>query len=68
MNRLREIRMKQNLRQIDLAQKADVSLTWIWVLENGFQQRVSQEIQSRVARDLGCSVEEIFGSHEKAPR
>lgn len=60
MNKLKELRKKQGLRQIDLARESNVSLTWIWVLENDFHHRVSREIKERVARVLSCKYEELF--------
>lgn len=60
MSKIREMREKQGLRQIDLAKRADVSLTWLWVLENSLSQRVSREVKERVARALNCSYEEVF--------
>jgi transcriptional regulator with XRE-family HTH domain len=60
MSKLREIREKQGLRQLDLAKKANVSLTWLWVLENSFSNRVSREVKQRVARALDYPYEELF--------
>lgn len=60
MNKMKELRKKRGLRQIDLAKKTDVSLTWIWALENGFHNRVSFQIKNRVAEALGTPVEKIF--------
>jgi transcriptional regulator with XRE-family HTH domain len=60
MSKLKKMREKRGLRQLDLAKKADVSLTWIWVLENTFSDRVSRDIKKRVARALNCPYEEIF--------
>jgi transcriptional regulator with XRE-family HTH domain len=60
VSKIREMREKQGLRQIDLAKRADVSLTWLWVLENSLSQRVSREVKERVARALNCSYEEVF--------
>jgi len=49
-----------NLRQVDLARKANISLTWLWILENGFEQRVSRRIKKRVANALNCDYVDIF--------
>ena len=60
MSKMREAREKLGLRQLDLAKRADVSLTWIWVLENTFSQRVSREVKERVAIALDRPYEELF--------
>lgn len=62
MTKVKYYRLKQGLRQLDLAKKADISLSWIWVLENSFQQRVSREIKERVAKALNCPYEKLFSS------
>ena len=59
---LKALRKERGLRQIDLAKMADISITWVWVLENGFHNRVSKKIKGRIARVLRCSTKEIFGS------
>lgn len=61
MNRMKEFRAQKNMRQLDLAEKVNISLTWIWALENGFHKRVSTDIKQRVADALDSSVEELFG-------
>ena len=60
MSKMKEAREKLGLRQLDLAKRADVSLTWIWVLENTFSQRVSREVKERVAIALDRPYEELF--------
>lgn len=62
MTKVKYYRLKQGLRQLDLAKKADISLSWVWVLENSFQQRVSREIKERVAKALNCPYEKLFPS------
>ena len=60
MSKMKEAREKLGLRQLDLAKRADVSLTWIWVLENTFSHRVSREVKERVAIALDRPYEELF--------
>ncbi|TET70219.1 MAG: XRE family transcriptional regulator [Candidatus Aminicenantes bacterium] len=60
MNKVRHFREKQNFRQIDLARKANISMTWLWALENGFDERVSKKIKERVSLALECKYEELF--------
>ena len=60
MSKIKAMRTKLGLRQLDLAKKADISLTWLWALENSFSRRVSRAIKERVARALGCPYEKLF--------
>ena len=60
LNRLKKARLQQGLRQLDLAKKADISISWLWALENSFSLRVSRTIKERVARALGCPYEKLF--------
>jgi len=60
MTKIKEAREKRGLRQLDLAKMADVSLTWLWALENSFSSRVSKDIKERVAQALDCSYEDLF--------
>lgn len=62
MNKTKRLREKKGLRQIDLAKKANVSLTWIWALENGFEDRISVQVKSRIARALECDPTLLFGN------
>lgn len=60
MTKIKRLREKMKMRQIDLAKKAKVSITWLWALENGFEDRVSFEIKMRVADALNCDYDELF--------
>ncbi|MFC2170283.1 helix-turn-helix domain-containing protein [Acidobacteriota bacterium] len=57
---IKALRKQRGFRQIDLAKKADISISWLWVLENGFHLRVSEEKKKRVADVLGVRVRELF--------
>jgi len=60
MNKIKELRKKLKMRQIDLARKANISITWLWALENDYHERVSKGIKERVAKALKCKYEELF--------
>lgn len=59
-NRLRTIRKARKLRQIDLCVAADISSGTLFYLENGFDNRTSEEIKNRIAKVLEVPVSEIF--------
>lgn len=60
MNKIKNLRESQGLRQIDLAMKARVSLSTLWLLEAGYDERASQKIKSKVAAGLGIKVRDVF--------
>ena len=63
MNRIKKLRLEKGLRQIDVAKKANVSLTWIWAIEQGFNNHISKDIKRKVAQSLGSTVERLFLEH-----
>lgn len=34
----------------ELAQKADVEIGWVWLFENGFSERVSDEVKKKIEK------------------
>lgn len=48
------------MRLIDLAMKANISATWLWFTENGYDKRVSKGIKERIAAALGCEYGTVF--------
>jgi transcriptional regulator with XRE-family HTH domain len=60
MNRIRQTREAQGLRLVDLAKKSGVSLSWLWLLENGYDERASQRIKVKLARALRLTLKDLF--------
>lgn len=60
MTKMKMLRQRQGLRQIDLAKKTNISLSWLWALENGLHAKVSNDVKKRVANALGTPPEKIF--------
>lgn len=60
MNLVKEFRKKAKLRLVDLAIKADTSVTWLWHIENGYDERISREIKERIAIALECEYGTLF--------
>ena len=60
MNKLKQARLEKELRQVDLARRANISLTWLWALENGLEKRVSTKAKRRLAGALGMRIEDLF--------
>ena len=59
-NRLKMLRKLHEMRQIDLASACDVSVTSIFFLETGGENRVSVEIKEQIADFFKIPVSEIF--------
>ena len=64
---LRSIRKKLGLRQIDLAIKAGCGVSTVWLVENGYANRISENLKRKIALALGHGVEDIF-PESKAPK
>lgn len=60
-NELREKRRDLNLRMIDVALKSGVGVSTIWLIEQGYDQRVSTETKTKIPSVLGTTIEELFG-------
>jgi transcriptional regulator with XRE-family HTH domain len=58
MSKLREIREERGLRIIDVAIKAQVSSSLVWMMETG--QRVSRRKKIQVACALNVPFDELF--------
>jgi len=60
-NELREKRKVLNLRMVDVALRSGVGVSTIWLIEQGYDQRVSTETKRKIASALGTTIEELFG-------
>ena len=59
LNRLREIRISRGQTQVELAARAEVSLSTISWLENESRE-VSRRKKIKIATALGISIDELF--------
>jgi len=57
--RLKQLRKRANLKQIDIARKSGYSRQMIWAFENG-QKRMSPEAMYTISQVLGCSMEDLY--------
>lgn len=62
--RLRRLRERRHLSQLDLARLASVDRTWIFRLENGERHNISLEAAKRLAKSLGVSLDVLAGMYE----
>lgn len=68
MNQVKMARIKKGLRQIDLAEAAGISLTWIWILENSKGRGVSKDIKRKVAKALDVDQKWLFPNEREIKR
>ncbi|MBN1270899.1 MAG: helix-turn-helix transcriptional regulator [Candidatus Aminicenantes bacterium] len=64
-NKLKEKRKEMKLRMIDVALKTGVGVSTIWLIENGYSERISKETKQKIAAGLNTTVEELFNYEEK---
>ncbi|WP_035051625.1 helix-turn-helix transcriptional regulator [Carnobacterium pleistocenium] len=57
---LKVARVKKNLTQKDLAKKVGVTNKYLSQIENGVSNNPSNDLMIRLAKELGCSVQELF--------
>ena len=63
MNRIKEIRLETNMKQLELARAAGVSAPFLHDLENG-NRNARPETMQKIADALGRSVEELIGGQD----
>lgn len=61
--KIREMREKKQMTQVELSEKSGVSRTTIWNLENGAETVTTTNTLSKLAAALGVKVEELFYSN-----
>lgn len=60
--KIREMRERKNMTQVELATRSGVSRTTISNLENGVESVTTTKTLSKLAQALGVNVEELFYS------
>ncbi len=65
--RIHDLRKSQGLTQGQLAEKLDVRISTVSQWENG-QRAPSARLLPALAAALGCSIDELFGTPEAAPK
>lgn len=58
--KVREMRLKRLMSQEELALKSGVSRQTIIAIENGKQIKTSALTMARIAKALGCTMEDVF--------
>lgn len=59
ISKLKARRLDLGLRQIDLANKTGLSLTWVHLAERGYK-KISPEAKRKIAKALRSTVDELY--------
>jgi transcriptional regulator with XRE-family HTH domain len=63
-DRIKLLRQKRRLTQVELAERAKVSQTVISRLESNLNQTVNSDVLKGLAKALGCTTDYLVGMHE----
>jgi transcriptional regulator with XRE-family HTH domain len=56
---VRELRERQGLTQVQLAERAQLAMSYITLLESGQQSNLSPSVLGRLARALGVTTKQL---------
>lgn len=59
-NKIRKIRLQKSLTMKELAKKAEISVSYLSLLEKGKRKNPSKEIMKKISKALEANVVEIF--------
>lgn len=60
MNKLKEMRLKSGITQVQLAEKVGISQNYLSQLEIGRKNNASLDVIKRIAKALDCKVDELI--------
>jgi DNA-binding XRE family transcriptional regulator len=59
-NKVKTLRKKRNLTQPQVAVGAGIGVTTLWMIESGYDAKISPEIKKKIADYFNCEVSDIF--------
>lgn len=59
-NKVKALRKKYGLRQAEVAQGADIAISTLWLIEQGFDKKTTKETKDKLAKFFECDVDDIF--------
>jgi len=59
-NRIKSLRKKRGLNQVQVAAGADISINTLWMIEQGYDKRTTDETKQKIADFFKCDVSDIF--------
>ncbi len=59
-NKIKSLRKERKLKQIEVAIGSDISPATIWMLEQGYERRTTDETKQKLADFFKCDIDDIF--------
>ena len=59
-NKVKSLRKKKKLKQAQVAVGADISITTLWMIEQGYEKKTIDETKQKLADFFECDVDDIF--------
>jgi len=59
-NKIKALRQAQGLSQAEVAVRAGVSVTTIYFLEMGYEERTTEEVKKKIAKFFDVDIDNIF--------
>lgn len=59
-NKVKTLRSERKLKQIQVAEGADISISTLWMIEQGYDKKTTKETKRKLAKYFKCDVSDIF--------
>jgi len=59
-NKIKSLRKARKLKQAQVAVGADISITTLWMIEQGYEKKTSDETKQKLAGFFECDVSDLF--------
>ena len=59
-NRLRNLREEKRLTQLQLAANAGISIAKLWMLEQGYDGKTTNQTKRKIVKFFGCDISDLF--------
>jgi len=61
-NKVKSLRKKGGLTQPQVAVGANISISTLWMIESGYEEKTTKETKRKLAKFFKCEIEDIFPS------
>lgn len=59
-NKVKSLRKEKKLKQIQVAVGADITITTLWMIEQGYEKKTTDRTKQKLADFFECDVKDIF--------
>ena len=59
-NKIKRLRKERGLSQTQVAAGAAISITTLWMIEQGYEKKTSNETKKKLANFFKCNIKDIF--------